>query len=235
MMRVRRLLLVLILILCSTALPVSADELDNLAQGKEVTGSYIGEYDKKIGWIWSNLTDGDREGKPLSVRGEDGTGWVRIDFDVPTEISRVIIIPFDQCYPTDFTIDILQDGEWTTVVTKENQKIPQKAMDAAGTLFRGDVIDFPAVTCSAVRMNVTGMSVDSNGDTYLQLREMEVYNLSPSTTSGDLSNSGSTSRTEETAPHGQSMQSIIIGIAVGAALLMIGIVTLFIWLLRKHR
>lgn len=154
---------------------VSADAWTNLARGQKVTGSYTADYLEEFGWIWENAVDGDRNGEPIALREENGTAWLQIDFEAATKMNRVLLIPFAQCYPVDFRIEVLVNGSWREGASLTGQKEPGMIRDAAGSTFRGQEIAFDTLEGTALRLTATRLKPDTNGDRFMQLREIEVY------------------------------------------------------------
>ena len=203
-----------------------ADSWTNLARGQTVTGSYMADHLQEFGWIWENAVDGDRNGDPIALRGENGAAWVQIDFGAKTRMNKVILIPFAQCYPIDFRIEVLTDDGWQQAARLTGQKEPGFTQDAAGSTFKGQVIAFDTLEGTALRLTATRLAPDTNGDGYMQLREIEVYD-----------DGGPADRTAPPAPGEADKPVWLYAVLGGAGVLALGGagICLFIMQRRKYK
>ncbi|MBS6474392.1 MAG: discoidin domain-containing protein [Clostridiales bacterium] len=149
---------------------------ENLALNANISGSGSVGAD---GFYLSYVQDGNRfsttayQGWDSTPAAEDDqTAWLLADLGGIAEINRVDLYPAGQSYrfgmlfPTDFTIDVSQDGEnWKSVVTQTNFAKPETVPS----------FTFEKVSARYVRLNITGMRKFS--DEYrAQIGEFEIYN-----------------------------------------------------------
>ena len=175
-----------------------APTFTNVALGAEISYSSYFENDD---WKIFKLVDGDR--KNLSSSGEytgftstvgadrtrDHEEWVALNLGSVQEINAVTFYPAckdaskpNSCYSFPKTFDVLvsADGEnWDVVASEENYPVP-----SYGPLsFTFNTVEAQYVKIHAFHLNP---KLDDNNYYYLQLSEMEVYNVVDAPTDFEL-------------------------------------------------
>lgn len=148
---------------------------ENLALNANISGSGSVGAD---GFYLSYVHDGNRF-STASFQGWDSTpskdsqsAWLLADLGGTAEINRVDLYPagqnhrFAMLFPTDFTIDVSQDGQnWKSVVTQTDFAKPETV----------PTFTFEKTQARYVRLNITGMR-KSGGEYRAQIGEFEIYN-----------------------------------------------------------
>lgn len=183
--------------LCISLLPMSAAaaavESDNLAIGAEVIYLSDGDNDPHVSrennWYVENINDGDRieTNKMDDGRGEgagyhshiyDGDDpehvqWIGFNFGSPKTFNTLIATPTPgSTFPVDFQIQVSVDGrDWTAVLARTDYTVSENA-----PAFCPQTFTFDTQTAQYIRLYVTKLGKDANGNCNMKLTEIEIYN-----------------------------------------------------------
>lgn len=158
----------------------------NLALNKPVSTS--GQTDwLKTNLPASNLTDGKDASMALVKQVGEKIWWIQIDLGGYKSINQIIIKPYLEFFPKDFTIDVWTGSKWVRVVRKFNQ---------SSWTSSDQIYGFGDITCRYVRVTITEMN--NKGLEYtVRLQELAVY-INPDVTDAQKINA------MDTVPDGKS-------------------------------
>ncbi len=143
----------------------------NLALNQPVEMSSINAIAMLRAATIAKLTDGlVVEGVATSAADRaDADTWFEVDLGDNYDITKVVLKAGEDAalFPKDFTVEVWDGTQWKQVTSKKNVDIPE----SSGFV----TCKFKAVTGNKIRINVTEMREDANGQFAAEFSEIEVY------------------------------------------------------------